>query len=171
MRPHGKKGSNLERACSTSLRAFGSRTRYIVLQALAIAIVARWLPVRASSISSSSSSSRMTATRTGLVFRVEGARDDPEFVRACGVVKGLEEIYGKDRYRLQPVSVFVKWNDDRGVILVCRSSGQACVYRCRRERLSLCFCRLCIRWSALSYSCFCRWDRRGRLFTREKRHF
>ena len=31
---------------------------------------------------------------------VEGSRDDPEFVRACGVVKGLEDLYGKDRYLL-----------------------------------------------------------------------
>lgn len=41
-----------------------------------------------------------------MVFRVEGSRDDPEFVRACGVVKGLEDLYGKDRYLLHPVRSF-----------------------------------------------------------------
>lgn len=41
-----------------------------------------------------------------MVFRVEGSRDDPEFVRACGVVKGLEDLYGKERYLLHPVRSF-----------------------------------------------------------------
>ncbi|CBN76987.1 Thioredoxin reductase [Ectocarpus siliculosus] len=40
-----------------------------------------------------------------LVFRVEGRPDDPEFARACGVVRGLEDLYGKERYLLQPVPV------------------------------------------------------------------
>lgn len=37
---------------------------------------------------------------------MEGSRDDPEFVRACGVVKGLEDLYGRDRYVLHPVGDF-----------------------------------------------------------------
>ena len=40
-----------------------------------------------------------------MVFRVEGSRDDPEFARACRVVKGLEDLYGKERYRLHPVGI------------------------------------------------------------------
>eukprot|EP00752_Nemacystus_decipiens_P009129 g8153.t1 len=48
------------------------------------------------------SAARRRAGET-LVFRVEGSRDDPEFVRACGVVKGLEDLYGKERYLLHPV--------------------------------------------------------------------
>lgn len=41
--------------------------------------------------------------RTPLVFRVEGSRDDPEFERACGVVKGLADLYGEERYVLHAV--------------------------------------------------------------------
>lgn len=41
---------------------------------------------------------------TSLVFRVEGSKDDPEFGRACGLVKGLEDLYGKERYRLQAIN-------------------------------------------------------------------
>lgn len=37
------------------------------------------------------------------MFRVEGSRGDPEFERACGVVKGLENLYGDDRYILHAV--------------------------------------------------------------------
>lgn len=42
--------------------------------------------------------------RPVIVFRVEGSRADPEYGRACGVVKGLEELYGKERYRLREVN-------------------------------------------------------------------
>lgn len=41
--------------------------------------------------------------RQTLLFRVEGSRKDPEFGQACGVVKGLEDLYGTERYRLVQV--------------------------------------------------------------------
>lgn len=44
------------------------------------------------------------SARPALVFRVEGSRADPEYGRACGVVRGLEELYGKERYRLRQVN-------------------------------------------------------------------
>lgn len=43
-------------------------------------------------------------SRMPLVFRVEGSSADPEYRRACRLVEGLEDLYGKDRYRLHQVN-------------------------------------------------------------------
>lgn len=42
-------------------------------------------------------------SRQALVFRIEGSSGDPEYSRACEVVKGLEDLYGRERYRLHQV--------------------------------------------------------------------
>lgn len=73
-------------------------TRSIVLQAAAVAIAAQLLLVVGVG-----STGAVPAARTPLVFRVEGSRHDPDFFRACGVIKGLEDLYGKDRYTLHSV--------------------------------------------------------------------
>ena len=67
-----------------------------IFRALALAVTAQLLSVRASS-----ASDRNGNRGAGLVFHVEGFKDDPEFERACCVVKGLEELYGKEIYILQ----------------------------------------------------------------------
>lgn len=72
-------------------------TRSIVLQAAVIAFAAQLLVVGVGSTAA------VPVARAPLVFRVEGSRHDPDFSRACGVVKGLEDLYGKDRYTLHSV--------------------------------------------------------------------
>ena len=76
-------------------RLMGTGLRFI-FRALALAVTVRLLSVRASSASDQNGN-----RGAGLVFRVEGFKDDPEFERACCVVKGLEELYGKESYILQ----------------------------------------------------------------------
>lgn len=71
--------------------------RSVVLQAVAVAVAAQLLVV------SVGSTAAVPVARAPLVFRVEGSRHDPDFSRACGVVKGLEDLYGKDRYTLHSV--------------------------------------------------------------------
>lgn len=51
--------------------------------------------------------------RSPLVFRVQGSGCDPEYSRACGVVRGLEDLYGKERYRLHQVHVYAIKPADR----------------------------------------------------------
>ncbi|CAM9141109.1 unnamed protein product [Ectocarpus sp. 4 AP-2014] len=67
----------------------------------ATAASTRWLPLAGATATGPAGARRGGA----LVFRVEGRPDDPEFARACGVVRGLEDLYGKERYLLQPVPV------------------------------------------------------------------
>ncbi|CAM9214177.1 unnamed protein product [Ectocarpus fasciculatus] len=69
--------------------------------ALATAASTRWLLLAEATATGPAGARRGGA----LVFRVEGRPDDPEFARACGVVRGLEDLYGKERYLLQPVPV------------------------------------------------------------------
>ena len=79
-------------------RGWGA-TRSTLLHAAAATAVAVQLLV----VGIESTTAVVPAARVPLVFRVEGSRKDPEFIRACGVVKGLEELYGKDRYTLHSV--------------------------------------------------------------------
>lgn len=80
--------------------------RFATLQAVVTALVAvasQWLmPLAGAGLNEVPGGGRGRAV---LVFRVEGARSDPEFVRACGVVQGLEDLYGEERYKLQAVPV------------------------------------------------------------------
>lgn len=45
--------------------------------------------------------------RPALVFRVEGSGSDPDFRRACEVVKALQHLYGSERYGLHQVVLVV----------------------------------------------------------------
>lgn len=47
--------------------------------------------------------SAASQARQALVFRVEGSGSDPEYRRACEVVRWLEDLYGEQRYRLHQV--------------------------------------------------------------------
>eukprot|EP00904_Undaria_pinnatifida_P007514 jgi/Undpi1/3893/HiC_scaffold_16.g07261.m1 len=83
-------------------RGWGA-TRSTLLHAAAATAVAVQLLV----VGIESTTAVVPAARVPLVFRVEGSRKDPEFIRACGVVKGLEELYGKDRYTLHSIETEV----------------------------------------------------------------
>lgn len=83
---------------SGAARSRGRSLREVLqLSIVAVAIAASWLFVVGVGAESTSTA------RSALVFRVEGSRNDPEYVRACGMVKGLEDLYGKERYELQSV--------------------------------------------------------------------
>lgn len=75
--------------------------RCITSRALALAIL---VGVGLLGVDASGASSKFAGISTCLVFRVEGSKDDPKFDRACGLVKGLEDLYGKERYRLQAIN-------------------------------------------------------------------
>lgn len=85
-----------ERLRSTTASIIG---RYITCRARALAVI-----VGLGLLGVGASGAGVSGRSTPLVFRVEGSKDDPEFDRACGLVKGLEDLYGKERFRLQAIN-------------------------------------------------------------------
>ncbi|CAM9201887.1 unnamed protein product [Laminaria digitata] len=99
MAPHQKPVSLVARRRSRGWAV----TRSIVLHAAAVAVAVAAQLLVVVGVGSTGSTAEVPTARPPLVFRVEGSRKDPEFLRACGVVRGLEDLYGKDRYTLHSI--------------------------------------------------------------------